>query len=111
MAAIRYNIVIEQGSDYELSWQVVDVDGEPQDVDGWSADMQVRSSADATEVLVDLAGRLTLGESSVSLSLPGNVSSDFTWRHGLYDLELTEPSGAVHRVSQGRFVVNPEITR
>lgn len=109
--ALRYNIVIDQGSAYELVWPVLKPDGTAQTVDTWSAQMQVRASADATEILVDLAGRLTLSGSSVSLSIPGNVSSDWVWRHGFYDLELTDPNGFVNRISQGRFVVNPEITR
>lgn len=109
--ALRYNINLDQGSDYELTWPVVDAAGVAQTLVGWSAAMQVRTSADADEVLVDLAGRLTISGSSVILSIPGTVSDDWNWHRGRYDLELSSPGGFVTRVAQGRFTVNPQVTR
>ena len=109
--ALRYNIVLDQGSDFEIVWPIFGPTGTAQNVVGWSASMQVRESADAADTLVDLAGRLTVGGSSVTLSIPGNVSSDWEWRYGYYDLELANPGGAVSRIAYGRFVGTPEITR
>lgn len=109
--ALRYNINLDQGSDYTLTWPVVKADGTAQSLVGWSASMQVRTSADADDFLVDMAGRLTLSGSSVILTVPGTVSNDWEWRHGFYDLEVTSPEGFVTRVSEGRFTVNAQITR
>ena len=111
MAALRYNIQLDQGSDYQLVWPVVNAAGQAQSLSGWSGALQVRSNPTSEDTLVDLTGRLVLSGSNVTLTVPGNVSSDWEWRTGIYDLELTSNTGVVTRVCQGRFTVSAEVTR
>lgn len=109
-------IAIEQGSDWERQYPILDpVTGVPiADFAGWSARGQVRvaygSSAPEYEWSV-AAGNLALAAGKLTIRVPAADSSGWAWVKGVYDIELTDPSGAPGRVDSGTVLVELEVTR
>jgi predicted SpoU family rRNA methylase len=108
--ALRFNLVIDQGSDFEVTFPVLK-DGQPQDLAGWSARSQVRHLVTDAVVLHDFADELSLVESDVQLAVPAEVSTAWAWRLAVYDIEIVDPTGDVTRLVEGQVIVRPEVTR
>lgn len=121
MLAEVYNITAEQGAKYSLDITWRDDQGDPINLTGYTARMQVRESVSAADVLIELTtenGRITLGGAAgtILLEIDADVMAALdtnhlkvTWR---YDLELVpaDPDDTV-RLLRGKFVVLPEVTR
>lgn len=110
-----YNITIYQGSDYALLAQWLDDDDVPIDLSDFDARMQIRASAHAADTLADFdvdGGDITLDDQgNVRVDIGNAVSSAWTWRRGVYDLELESSGGSVTRLLEGTVTVDPEVTR
>jgi len=111
VTARRFDLRVEQGSDYHLTIPVVDNAGTPFVVTGWSARGQVRRSLDDEEPVYELDDHLTVGATTVELNLPGEAISEWTWRQARYDIELVNPEGRPTRLLEGHVFVSPEVTR
>ena len=115
MLAGVYKIVCDQGATFERLLTIEESSGDPMNLTGFTARMQVRPEIESTDVLVELTtenGRLVLGGAAgtISMSLSPVVTATID-RDGFYDLEIISSGGAVHRVLRGRFLVNLEVTR
>lgn len=113
MAAAKLNLTIEQGTTFEkrLTWR--DKNKRPVSLTGYTARMQIRPSVAATEVILELStsnGRIVIGASgTIDLKLtPAETSA---LKAGVYDLELTDASGRVTRLIEGKLNLSPEVTR
>jgi len=114
--AASVDLTIEQGSDWALTFPVLDSEDEPVDVSAWSARAQVRARAEDATILHDWTstsptGGIKLGLQGITLSVTAAQSSAWTWRRGVWDLELVDPDGVVTRIAKGRVHVDPEVTR
>lgn len=105
-------LVIQQGDDRPLVWNLSDADNQPiTDLTGYTARAQVRARADSIDVLHEwstVAGNAVLAESSLVLKV--DDSESWTWRRGVYDVQITDPSGASEIVDRGAVVVTPVVT-
>ena len=115
MLAGVYKIVCDQGATFERLLTSAEPSGDPMNLTGYTARMQVRPEIESTNVLVELTttnGRLVLGGAAgtIAMSLGPEITATID-RDGFYDLEIISSGGAVHRVLRGRFVVNLEVTR
>lgn len=126
MSAGRYDIILEQGSTFDLPLRYQDSTGNPIDLTGYSASMQVRE-APASSLLVEFNSNLT-ANGFVFLSgtsearedgANGNLRVYMTAANtaalpqfrGRYDLELADSTGYVIRLLEGQFIIEAEITR
>lgn len=109
--ALQFDIVIDQGSDYEVTFPVLDEAGDPQALDGWAVRSQVRELASDAEVLHDFVDELSIDGSDVQLVVPADVSAAWAWVSAVYDIELVAPNDEVTRLVEGRVIVRPEVTR
>jgi hypothetical protein len=116
MAAASYDFEIEQGSTLlkPIVWK--DSTGTPVNLIGYSAKMQVRQSANADEVLLEMStsnGKISITPQTGTINLIFSATSTaaINWKRGKYDLELTSPSGDVTRLIEGAITVSKEITR
>lgn len=115
MAAGIYNFICEQGATFTRVINATDGAGDPIDLTGYTARMQVRRDIDATAILIELTtenGRITLGGESgtITLSIDAEDTSAIP-RPGIYDLELESDTGTVIRLLKGIFDLDPEATR
>jgi len=127
--AEAYDWYIHQGQDesFQARWSE---DGVVVNLSTWSAAFQIRESAASTTPIFSrssAAGTITLDdETNILLSVPAATSAGWAvsaLRHtkvvdntvwtdlGVYDLELTDPDGAVVRLVQGRVWISLEVTR
>jgi hypothetical protein len=133
MAAGEYDIEVEQGATYRLDVTVQGGDpAVPLDLTGYTARMQIRAKVAATTVLWEMTTEDALTQSSpepgitiLDQQVPENLgrlqlfiadenTALFTWRTGVYDLELvgsTQPGADVIRLLKGKVTVDPEVTR
>jgi len=100
---------IPQGIDWQCTWPVTP------DPTGSTIRVQVRPSYDSDTVLhewdsVD-ADVVTVDASGVTIKAPAEVSSEWTWLNGRWDLVLTESDGTRSRLDAGYAVVYPQVTR
>lgn len=113
MAAVNYDITIEQGATFTLSLLWKTSGGTPIDLTGYTARMQIRSSVSSTTILADLtsAAGITLGgvAGTIDVEIPATQTATMT-KGGVYDLELVNGS-VVTRFVYGNVSFSKEVTR
>lgn len=115
MATGKYNITANQGETFNFSF-TISTDSVPWDLTGYTARMQVRTTVEATDKLLDLTtanSGITLGGSAgtVAVSVSAtDMSALIAGRH-VYDLEVVSGGGTVTRILEGKFSVKAEVTR
>lgn len=108
------HVIIQQGTTWAMEWTVTDDTDQPLDVTGWGVKSQIRATPEAETVLHEwsnVAGNAVPGNGSVMITVSPATSSAWTWRSGVFDIELTNLSGQVARLDEGTVEVSPEITR
>ena len=111
MAAGKYNILIEQGSTFELLVTLKDDTGTPVDITGGVPSAQIRSSATSPDVIATFTCTLPnpdLGQILMTLSATTTSALNFT--KAVYDLELALGS-TVSRELEGNVILSKEVTR
>jgi hypothetical protein len=130
MSAGTYDFTVEQGSDFITTFVWKTQPGEccndpdavlppPAAVDltDYSLRMQVRPSPGSTTLYFEASSangflvKVTPEEGIFALLIPGGQSSQWTWKRGVYDIEMVHnTSGAVVRLLEGAVTVSPEVT-
>lgn len=121
----RYNLEIWQGATFTMTITVKDSAGTVQNLTGYSARMQIRSSyasGSATESLTSSNGEITItaAEGNLAFQLAAtrtaNIAVDLN--NGkppktvyVYDIELVDNSGIVSKLLYGDVNVYGEVTR
>ena len=109
-------LLIIQGATFSCPLEYVDEAGQAIDLSGVTARLQIREEVDAPVVLCELTtenGGLSIDgpAGAIMLTIEPEVSSSFSWRLGVYDLELLWGDGRVDRLCSGSVTVSPEVTR
>lgn len=114
MAAAEYNIYCDQGSTLSLTLTYKDSTEAPVNLTGYTARMQVRTSYNATDTLLNLTNGsgLTLGGSAGTIAVSVSATTTATLPTGnfVYDLEIVQGS-TVTKLIRGAFRVRPEVTK
>lgn len=115
MTAGIYNFTMDQGSDWDLNVVYQDSSGNPINITGYTAAMQLRqnynsetadltlSTSNGGIVITGALGKLVLHATAVQTGL---LEAGFY----VYDLEITS-GGVVTRIIQGQITVAGEVTR
>jgi len=114
MAAGIYNFTMDQGSTWTVSLVYKDSDGNPIDLTGYTAKMQLRRKFDSATAALTLA---TGGQGIVITGPTGTIAITATDEQteaidaGLYvyDLDLNN-AGIITRLIQGQATVSAEVT-
>lgn len=129
MAAGRYSFVIEQGATTDFQISYTDSSGDPVDLTGYQARMQIRPSVGSSEIYITLSSSLgpcgtginLSGSNSVNPPTSGTLgiyiaaisSSQLDFTEGVYDLELATGSGdcyVVTRLLEGQVKLSKNVT-
>lgn len=111
------HLVIPQGATFETNWYADDAEtGNPADWAGWTGRMQIRTSFDG-DVLATLATTGTR-DGDITLTVDGNITATLPWEYtatlsagpAVFDLNFTDPDGAIWRAVEGSVLVTPEVT-
>ena len=132
MAAGNYSFTIEQGAttDFEIVYK--DSNGNPIDLTGYDARMQLKDSIGGSSTFLTLSSSLTPDGTGLNLSGSGGnnaskpltsgsigifishvTSSNLTFGTAVYDLEIVSGSGntaVVTRLLQGKINLSKEVT-
>lgn len=129
MAAGIYDIIIEQGADWRLVLTWKDEAGEPVNLTGYQARMQVRESFASKFKVFDLTtenGRISIDSATglVDMRMDAAMTAaaiinpaKTAWIDGkqaqqlVFDLEMIAPDNAVTRLIQGTALFVPEVTK
>lgn len=105
----NYDFTCEQGADFikTLRLEVKDVPG--YEFTDWDVRMHVRRRLMDELPIIDIAPPLS-PDGTITISIPATETEELS-DDGVYDIELVEPDGRVHRLLQGRFILDREITR
>lgn len=108
--AIKANLVIDQGSTFSATIDVIDASGQTFDLSSYVVTAQMRKNyASSSAVNFTAAQNGLLGQ--ITLSLLHTATAALEPGRYLYDVEITSNAGAVTRVVEGIATVTPGITR
>jgi hypothetical protein len=117
MAAVRRQIVIEQGANFAFSFVVLDAACEPRDLTGWKGRMQIRETHDAPAALIDLDdvnGGVSVNAATGRVSVTATAAQTQTLSAPsafVYDIVGTASTGEVDRWVEGVARISPGVTR
>ena len=131
MSAGRYPLYIEQGANLDFEVQYLDSEGNPVDLSGYGARMQIRPSTDSSTIYVTLSSSLQPDGTGLNMSgshglkpptsgsigvfISSCTSSLFGFQDAVYDLEIFVPYDGgcdyVTRLMQGPVRLSKEVTR
>jgi hypothetical protein len=115
MAIIIYDISTEQGSTLSRVVTYTNAEGNPVNLTGYTARMQVRPRATSGLAYLSLTsptGGLTLGASTgtITILVDGAITSEIPSGNYVYDLEVVNGE-YVDKVMGGNFFLSAEVTR
>jgi hypothetical protein len=126
MAAGKYSFVIEQGSTFDTEIQYRDVSGNPIDLTGYHARMQIRPTVDSEIVFLTLSsslqpdntglnmsgssGTVSPVSGSIGINISAATSSLLNFTEAVYDLEIMKEN-TVSRLLEGKVKLSKEVTR
>jgi len=106
--AIKANLVIDQGSTFASSIELLDQNDEAMDVSGYSSRAQLRKHYTSTNAVSFSTG---LANGTLVISLTANQTASIVSGRYVYDIELIDGAGTVTRILEGIVTVTPEVTR
>jgi hypothetical protein len=107
---------IQKGASFEQTLEWLDSNGDPVDLTGLSARMQVRRSVNSPAFVLELTtenGGIVLGGTNgkITMRVSATQSAAIPIAAGVYDLELVNSDGKVTRFVMGDIDFSPEVTR
>lgn len=108
--ALKKNIVIDQGSDFSTTIDVIDSDGNPLDLTNYTTASQMRKNY-ATSTAVTFTSSHNGANGQVTIELSNSETENLDPGRYLYDVEITSNTNIVTRVVEGIATVTPGITR
>ncbi len=126
MSAGKYNFIVEQGSQHEVSFRYKLASGSYQSLTGWRARIAVKDHITDTAYVYRATSNGTADAGHLvhftiptqtgndigkfTLTIPNGTTTAFTFGQGVYDLELIDGGDVVHRLLEGKFKVKPQVS-
>lgn len=106
--ATKANLVIDQGSTFASSIDILDENDEPVNLTNYTARGQIRKHYTSNN---SVSFTTTLSNGSLVISLTANQTANIVAGRYVYDLELVDPANTVVRILEGIVTITPEVTR
>lgn len=112
MAAATYNFFIEQGSFFEITFQYLDVNGNPIDLTNYCIRLRMKDNNNFVRLYSSSVQceNYTLSKNidgNITWSLPAFSTKDFIFSSAVYDLDVSENSVDNRRIATGRIEIIP----
>jgi hypothetical protein len=113
MAVFVSNIVIEQGFDFETTFQLEDTTtGNLFNLNEYSVESQIRKTYTSSSSVSFASTILSpVNEGRVTISLGSTETSGLKSGRYVYDVKITSQSGVVSKVIEGSALVRAGVTR
>lgn len=108
--AIKANINIDQGADFDTVINVTDDDGNIIDLTGYTATAQMRKHYTSTNA-ISFSASISPLVGTVTLAMDANTSAGINFGRYVYDCELRSNTNIVTRLVEGIVTVTPNVTR
>jgi hypothetical protein len=109
--ATKANLVIDQGSTYSTTLNLTDENGDPLNLDGFTAKSQIRKWYTSSNSIF-FSTSINSISGQITLSLTALQTANLVATRYVYDVEITETStNAVSRIVEGIVTVTPEVTK
>jgi hypothetical protein len=104
---------VEANEKHYRTIPVVDSNGNPNVVTGWTVDAKVRTRAGGEILYVFPEEHWEIQSDLVILKIPAPVSAAWDWSLGWYRVVITDPNSDAEdpdtqRIAEGPFIVNPD---
>jgi hypothetical protein len=109
--ATKANLVIDQGSTYYVQIQLSDQNGDLLNLAGYAANSQIRKWYTSSNPAGTFTSLIDPINSTISLSLTSNQTSNLVAGRYVYDVEVTDSANVVSRLVEGIVTVTPQVTR
>ena len=109
--AILANLFIDQGTDFSITVDVTDSNGQVLNMSGYSSAGQIRKTYESSTVSATFTTSISAAAGQVTLSLNDTVTSALSAGRYVYDLNVTSGGGVTTRVVEGQAIVTPGVTR
>ena len=109
MTTKKQDLIINQGTDFSTSFPLKDVNGDPLNLVGYSANSLIKkwyTSQNSTPFTVSI----NTISGSINLSLSANTTTNLSAGRYVYDINLTDTSNNVSRVIEGIITLTPSVT-
>lgn len=106
--ATKANLVLDQGTTFSSTIELLDENDEALDVTSYTARGQMRKHYSSTNAV---SFSTALSNGSLIISLTAVQTANIVAGRYVYDLELINPSNVVTRILEGIVTVTPEVTR
>ena len=112
MSAGRYDVVIDQGSDFAIEFTVSQA-GSARNLVGYSARAQLRPTKSSSTLSATFTCSIpTPANGKITMALPHSASTNLTPGRFFYDLEIfTANNSVVSRLVSGEVTLTQEVTR
>jgi hypothetical protein len=119
-ALIKANLIVSQGSDnvYQFRWSQLDAAGvkTPVDLTLYTGRAQLRAKVGgAVWITLTTPDDILLGADGLVTILLGDEATSVpewnAYKSGVWDVELSSPTGVVTRFAEGAVTVSPDVTR
>lgn len=109
--AIKANLVIDQGTDFSATIELVDSDDNIFDLTDYEVASQMRKNYASASATATFTVSHSGSGGAIELTLPNTTTALIEPGRYLYDVEITSPGGNVSRVVEGIVTVTPGMTR
>lgn len=108
--AVKANLVVDQGSDFQRTVTLKNVDGTVFDLSGYTGYSQMRKSH-ASNTAIDFSVSISgAGTGQLTLTLTNSQTANIAAGRYVFDIEV-EKDSARKRVLEGIVTVTPGVTR
>jgi hypothetical protein len=110
MAAV-YTLRIDAGATFTRQFTYTNPDGSVFDLDGYTALMHIRETAEA-DLALEVVPVIDVEEGTISITITAADTATLTAPEYVWAMELTAAGGEpVVRLLQGKVLVSPEVVR
>lgn len=108
--SIKTNIVIDQGTDYEVTINLKDAYSSPINLNDYVGFAQMRKYY-TSSTKYDFNVNVFANTGEVTLTMSANTTANIAAGRYVYDCILTSNTNVVSRIVEGIVTVNPRVTR
>lgn len=113
--AAQLNLELQQGSTFNYTLTVTDLDGTVIDLTGYSARMKIRTPQYTSTPIDDwtsAGGELVMGDDAgtITFNVSAATTAALNFKTARYDLEIEDGSGVVTRLIEGYIMLSKEVT-
>ena len=108
--AIKTNLVIDQGTDFSVTINIVDANNAPLALNGYDGEAQMRKYFTSSRKY-PFNVEIGVEDGTVTLSMNSATTSSITPGRYVFDCELISNTNIVSRILEGISTVTPGVTR